>query len=76
MKIKSMTAQSGYNGADALTQNSTWRDNSIRITRGGRTQSDYIPKRTYRVNFLPPLHVAGPLNQNSTGRDHSVGLSP
>ena len=63
----------------------TGREHSIRIPRGGRTQSDYVPKRTYRVNFCPPptprggtteseLYVAGQLNQNSTWRDNSIRI--
>ena len=38
-----------------------WRDHSIRITRGGTTQSE--------------LHGAGSLNQNYTGRDHSIRIT-
>ena len=52
MKIRSMTAQSKYNGAGPLNQNYTGRDHSIRITRGGSTQSEF--------------HGAGALSQNTS----------
>ena len=48
--------------AGPLNQNSTWRDHSIRIQRGGTTQSEF--------------NVAGPLSQNSKWRNHSVRIQP
>ena len=55
--------QSELHMAGSLSRNYTWRDHSVRITHGGITQSEYIPKAPSSPRC------------RSTWRDHSIRIT-
>ena len=66
--------------AGSLSRNYTWRDHSVRITRGGITQSELHVAGSLSLNIslkVPnptevSVRVAGSLSLNYTWRDHSI----